>query len=366
MKYIYLFIFSFMNSVLWASDIYVLGKSLQFSSHKNMSDAKVINVNSGITLFKILEQTKDTVKVEMIQKNSKSTKQILYVSKKWFNRGTSIQDDAIVKFNLNPNDVIAPLSAPKKDCPEIPAEMPVAKKIIPKLKTSNVCENILENPDTTNDQYLICFKSIQDRFQDRLAEKKQSKRAYNVLSGLYELSKEEQKFMAYILTMYGEARGTVPREAQMAAVMQVIKNRTRQAREKGYPEANELDTVLQNNQFSIYRTKDKNWLAGMTATSDQLADVIKVYRNVNKYVIEANKNKGKLHDVSEKVYHFISHQLNLSQERPDWATSKNQVAMTVNGKGINNSNGHVFFQNVPWTFEPNNKYKRYAIKEGLI
>lgn len=357
-KYVILF-YLLATSPLYSEDVFLLSKTLEFSKNSQFTDLKMIHAQEkGITLFKVIEKVKNILKIEVIQKNGLPANEILYISEKWFNRGTKkTEDPSFINLKLDPNQALQNINSPLKlPCPGFDETTSAIFNSPP-----TICDKALLETPSSKEAHLQCFEFLQNKIKNKMSEKNRSKRAYQAISALYELKEHEQKFLAYLLTMYGEARGTKPVKEQMAGVMKVIQNRTEYAKEKGFLDANELDVVLQNNQFSMYNVQDNNWEVALNANFEEMSDAVDVYMEKDSFQIKINQKKQT--KKTDSVYHYISKMLYLSEDRPLWSLPSNHVNLAVNGSVLNNSNGHVFFSNVPWTFEPTNKYKKYAEKE---
>lgn len=264
----------------------------------------------------------------MIQENGKSVNKTLFVSSNWLAKGTS---ESAVPFQVDPNKIVS--SAGIASC-----EMPSA------VDPTNPC-SVIDSGQTDPELFITCFESIKRKLNIKTSES-----AYNNISKLYSLPPAEQKFMAMVLTMYGEARGTRPAEENMAMVMKVVENRTRVAQEQ-CTGANELDVVLQSSQFSMFNPRDPNWKAALGASGDDLTEVMKVFALRN--------STYRCENVRDNVCHYHVPGI----DRQAWMETRKKVSVTVNGTAIRD---HQFYAGVAWAFNPSNSYKRYAEKKGYV
>lgn len=354
MKWVLLLAFVLSPSLVLAQEVFLLTKALDFSSSPGLKSARPINVGKHPTLLKKVSESKGVVKVQLLQQNGKAVNKTLYVSAKWFNRGTQAKAEA---FHADPNQLVRNATkAPEPDCQE---DEPVSEKIesyVPIMAQpyTGVACSVLEGPTQEVDLFLKCFEDIQKRLQYNSAS------AYKSLSKLYTLSPSEQKFMAMILTMYGEARGAHPPEAQMAAVMKVIENRTTKARETD-PTSNELDVVLQDAQFSMYNPKDKNWRAALSASPDEMRGAVKVFASRG-----ADQCVSKPPSKGDFIYHYATSELCSSSRRPNWIHQGKKIQLQVGGSPLTSSGAHYFYADVPWRFNSSNRYREYAEQQGDI
>ncbi|MFP5385725.1 MAG: cell wall hydrolase, partial [Bacteriovoracia bacterium] len=264
------------------------------------------------------------------QENGKEVNKVLYISTKWFEKGTS---PSATVFQTDPNEIVNNAVDTNLVC-EAPKD----------LDPNDPC-SVLDSGHDNPDLFMSCFDSIRQKL--RLSS---TGTAYATLSKLYSLPPSEQKFMAMVLTMHGEARGTRPPEENMAAVMKVIENRTRYAQERS-PGSSELDVVFQSSQFSMYNPRDPNWKAAITGSSEELANAIKVYAYRN--------STYRCQQIKENVCHYHVPGI----DKQDWMESRKIVNVTVNGERITE---HQFYAGVAWAFNPNNPYKNYARRQGYI
>lgn len=362
MRTFIIILFIIFSPILLAKELFVLNKPLQFSTDSSMQKSKMLSPGDGLTVFKILENNGKVLKVKMIQHNGQASNKIFYTSASWFKQGTKEKNEKAFKLHLNPHDVVDNMSRPQVPCLDVVKTDPPK----PKVDTPNLCNGVIDNPKSTAEQYMSCFSFLQAKLQKRMSVKKLKYRANQTLSGLYDLNSSEQKLMAYLLTMYGEARGAKPTYEQMAGVMKVIENRTRYAHETGHPEANELDVVLQDSQFSMYNSNDRNWEIAINAKPEDMLDAIKVYQNKDKIKFKSEvKAKAKL-NMPENVFHYITTALKESVNSPEWSKHKTPENFKVNGQSLNQENGHEFFAGVAWSFNPTNKYKKIAKHDGIF
>jgi hypothetical protein len=318
----------------FADDIFLLTQPLEFSEEPGAPGTQ-INVLSGATLMKRLSTENGLVKVQVFQENGREVNKIRYLSEKWFNLGTS--PSHLSQFHIDPNVLVERLNA-GPECEE---------------DTAKACA-VLDTENSDVALYTECFEAIQNKISF-----KSSDSAYTSLSKLYALSESEKRFMAMILTMYGEARGTTPPEEHMAAVMKVITNRTRIAKAE-YPDATELDVVLHNSQFSMFNPRDPNWKAALKADAENMKIAIGVF-------VERNSYKYRTSDPqisADSIFHYMSTALFNSKKKIAWASDT--IDVFVNEKLVTSKNAHVFFDDIAWNFTPKNRYKKYAKKKGII
>lgn len=350
MKLILLLGLLFATNLALAQEVFLLTKSLDFSNSPGLKGARAMAVGKQPTLMKKLSEKNGVIKVQIFQQNGKSVNKTMYVSAKWFKRGT---DSKAEKFHTDPNEIVEKSTkAPELECEE--EERVVRPQPFHHGGLTGGACSVLDSNSEDVELYLKCFQYIQNRLEFN------SKSAYKTLSKLYTLSPSEQKFMAMVLTMYGEARGARPTDAQMSAVMKVIENRTTKARESN-PESNELDVVLQDSQFSMYNPKDRNWRAALTATPEEIREAVKVFATNG-----AGQCVSKPSSQTDDVYHYATSQLCNSRNRPDWIRQGQRVQMKFDGAPITSSGAHYFYADVPWTFKPYNRYRQYAEQVGDI
>jgi hypothetical protein len=166
--------------------------------------------------------------------------------------------------------------------------------------------------------------------------------------------------MALVLTGFGESRGVPPPDLQMSAVMKVIENRTEYGRKK-YPHITELDVVLQNINFSMYNEGDPNWRDAIGASRISIKKAIQAYVDLPSRKFETNAGD----DSADKVYHYAEVGL-CSSGKVNWVEPGKEVSLTIDGQKLPSAKGHLFYQRIPWTFVPTNKYKDYAKKNDLL
>ena len=350
----------FSANLSWGVDIFLLTQPLQLSSTEDLKSVQSFSVSGQPTLLKKLSEKNGVTKVQLIQVNGVASQQIVYVSSKWFSQGTRTK--AIDPFQIDPNKLIKDLTkTPSKNClPNIVilGTQPIEEN--PDIK--DPCHILLGEKNNYSEKqkeeiHMACFDNIKKKLNISYKNS-----AYQAIAKLYSLPKEQQIFMAQILTMYGEASGAVPPAEQMAAVLQIVDNRTRLAKTK-YREANQLDVVLQNSQFSMFNPSDFNWKRAMFASKFELKTAVHVLVNREKYSIKSTgKNK-----IAKNVYHYMATELCGGDNHPAWAVDcTGATVVSVNGVKLEASNGHVFFTSIPWSFNPSNRYKTYAKKhEGV-
>lgn len=333
--FICLILLSLISFPAIGEDVFLLTHPLNFSEAPGRAGVQ-INVGSQPTLMRRLSSENGITKVQIFQENGREVNKIRYLGERWFEQGTSLS-----QFQVDPNKIIADVNDP--DCEE--------DKLV-EASTAKACE-VLDTQNSDVNLYTHCFESIQKKLKI-----KKSDSAYVTISKLYTLPKNQQRFMAMLLTMYGEARGTNPPELHMASVMRIVDNRMRIAREK-HPESTELDVVLQNSQFSMFNPRDPNWKAAITANSEKMMNALKTYATQSTYAFGTKKPGYK----GENIFHYMTSSLYHSGNI-DWATKP--IEVTVNNKVLKARNAHVFFDNIAWSFAPSNRYKEYAHKKGLI
>lgn len=294
------------------------------------------------TLIRKISEKNGITEVEIFQEDGKTVSKRMTISTKWLARGT--KSNGMEEFRVDPNPIVENLNP---DC-DPKEEEAITTPVVPVVPSAEACK-VLSSGEEDIEKHIECFASIQQRLD--FANPGTS---YQSLSKLYTLSKEEQKFMAYILTMYGEARGLDPVEQQMAAVAKVIDNRTKYAQEE-YPEASELDVVLQNSQFSMFNPRDVNWKKAISADPAEMRDAIRVFATKTIEQCTAPDN----------VFHYATTQLCQSRGRPRWASPSRKITMDFTDlDGL--LRGHTFFADVAWNFNPSNRYKEYAQDNGMI
>ena len=277
---------------------------------------------------------------------------MMYVSSKWLSAGTT--PSPVASFEIDPNVVLTKINPQCKPVEKETAEAPLASAVQTK-GLSPACQVLgTENPNP--EAYVNCLGEIKAKLKY-----KDSDTASVTISKLYGLHPLEQKFMAYILTMHGEASGMRPPVPHMAGVMKTIENRLAYARKK-YPEANELDVVLQNLQFSMYNKNDPNWRRAIKASPQMMMAAITTYAKRNIMSIETSPRGPEVN----KVYHYATTDLCNSRSAPPWKDSRKHVKLVVDGSAVAIPKGHMFFRDIPWTFSPNNNYRSYAKQEGII
>ena len=331
---IYLILLSTLCVSAFADDIFLLTQPLELSEEPGVPGIQM-NVLPGATLMKRLSTENGLVKVQIFQENGKEVNKIRYLAEKWFALGTS--PSHLSQFQIDPNVLVQRLNA-GPECEE---------------DTSKACA-VLDTESGDVALYTECFEAIKNKLSF-----KSSDNAYTSLSKLYALSASEKKFMAMILTMYGEARGTIPPEEHMAAVMKVIVNRTRIAQAE-YPEVNELDVVLHNSQFSMFNPGDPNWRAALKADAENMKTAISVFVERNSYKYRTDDPKIS----ADSIYHYMSTALYNSKQKIAWATDT--IDLYVNEKLVSPKDAHVFFDDIAWNFTPKNRYKKYAQKKGIL
>jgi hypothetical protein len=357
----------FFSGLVWAEEVFILTDQLQFSSSQNLTKARGISPTKEITLFKKISEKNGVTKLLLFQLNGNPRSETVYISSKWFARGT--RGGSIESFKVDPNNL---LNAFNKNinceyCQANAGEEEQATRPNPKIDNAYVtgrgndsCSILKSNSqniseENNEEKYLDCFDSIIKKINISYQNS-----AYKTISKLYLLPPEQQIFMARILTMYGEASGAIPPEEQMAAVLQVVNNRTRVAQEK-YPKINQLDVVLQNSQFSMFNPKDSNWKRALFASRDKVKEAVHVLANPAKYIMK--DTKGHI----ENIFHFMTPNLCHYKFRPSWIKSCEEKShVKVNDVKLNSPNGHIFFANIPWAFNPKNRYKEYARQHGGI
>lgn len=335
-----------------ASEVFLLTKPLNFSSAPTLQNPVEVKVGENPTLIRHLSTSKGVSKVQIIQANGRSVNKVMYVSSKWFSAGTT--PSPVSSFEVDPNVVLTKINPQCKpveeEAPEAPQASPVQTKGL-----SPSCQVLgTENPDP--EAYVNCLGEIKAKLKY-----KDSDSASVTISKLYGLHPLEQKFMAYILTMHGEASGMRPPVPHMAGVMKTIENRLVYARKK-YPDANELDVVLQNLQFSMYNKNDPNWRRAIKATPQMMMAALTTYAKRNIMSIETSTRGPEVN----KIYHYATTDLCNSRSAPPWKDSRKHVKLVVDGSSVAIPKGHMFFRDIPWTFSPNNNYRAYAKQEGII
>jgi hypothetical protein len=349
---------------------YLLTKGLSFSTKPNLiSDPILINVTAQPTMLRKLHSNGKVALVQIYQQDGKPVNKKFYVSEEWLGKGTAVQD-----FKVDPNVIVAGAAEPEcGDDFKVDEEEPIPKVVKEEVVQVEIQErsdptacNVLNTESAHAALYTKCYESIRAKLKFNKDDS-----SYKNLSKLYTLSEKEKHFMAALFTMYGEARGTRPPEENMASILFVLENRLSYAKSKGHTNANLLDVAVQNSQFSMFNPSDPNWKAAITADSTKMAAAIKVYAQ--------RKSTFAKHSITNDVYHYATAGLCKSKNPPDWAltkvktTVKEKVIVTekLKARANVNVNGHnivhhYYFKDVPWTFNPNNRYKTYAEQEGLI
>lgn len=251
---------------------------------------------------------------------------------------------------VDPNELVKESTLPPFHCDD-----EEDTKISQDTKSTGACSILNAKNGGDINKFIACFDSIKEKLKITKASS-----PYETISKLYKLPPQEQTFMAMVLTMYGEARGTNPPGENMAAVMKVIENRTVFARKKS-PQANELDVVLQTSQFSMYNPHDDNWSLAINSSGAQIASAIKVFANRN-----TTYNTDRMPD---NIYHY--HVPGIKKQV--WMNVKNRVKVVLNGKVIADEGDdpkykseHYFYEDVSWSFNINNPYRKYAKKKGFV
>lgn len=326
---------------VFADEPLLLTKSLNFSSSPNLKKSQILQVGKRPTLMRKIGESNGVTEVEVFQMNGKSVQKKLYISTKWLKKGT---DQSAVEFHTDPNTIVN--SDPfELMCPKV--EEPSFERTS-NSESSQGC-SVLATGSTDVNAHLECFNEIKEKLHV-----KSPYTAYKAISKLYTLAPAEQKFMAMILTMFGEARGTNPVQANMAAVMKVIENRTNKAQESD-PDLNELDIVLQDAQFSMFNPRDPNWKKALKASESEMRNSIEVFATKQSRTCDVAPPKFD----EDHVYHYATF-------APYWAHQGQEVKMLVDGEKLSSSGAHRFWAKVPWSFTSSNRYKRYAKKKGLL
>jgi hypothetical protein len=275
-----------------------------------------------------------------------------FVSSDWFEAGA--KKNTIIPFKLDPKKMIVKAISYDKDCNIVPIYDP---KVLLKAEIEEYKKNpcsILTQKEISKEinieeVYMGCLDSIKTKLNISYKDN-----AYKAISKLYTLPKIEQSFMAKILTMYGEASGTKPPSEQMSAVLKVIENRTRVVKEN-YPEATELDVVLQNSQFSMFNPSDPNWRRALFADNDEIQKAIHVLAKKDEYKIKVDKKKK-----VDNIFHYMAKSLCDSPPPPPWVSDcKSDTKLEINKTSLIDKNGHLFFEDLKWAFNPNNRYVLY-------
>lgn len=339
MRYAYFLITLLWITSVFADEVFLLTKSLDFIPEGSKRQI-TIRPKDQPTLIRKLSEKNGITEVEIFQENGKSVSKRMTISTKWLSRGT--QSNGLTEFTVDPNPIVANLN------PDCDKKEEASEPVVPVVPSAEACK-VLSSGEQDVEKHIECFASIQQRL-----DLNNPSSSYKTLSKLYTLSPEEQKFMAYILTMYGEARGLDPVEQQMAAIAKVIDNRTKYAQSE-FPNASELDVVLQNSQFSMYNPRDPNWKTAISADPAEMRDAIRVF---------ATKAMDSC-TTADNVYHYATTDLCRSRARPRWATPSRKVTMDFTDlSGL--LRGHTFFADVAWNFAPSNRYKDYAEENGLL
>lgn len=175
----------------------------------------------------------------------------------------------------------------------------------------------------------------------------------NYLRAMYtELSEEEQRFMALMVTAYGEAINQS--ENEMAWVMKTINNRLRKLRSYGHSHINELDVVLHKSQYSVYspNTEYATWdnAIGLEKSSNFSKAVLKLSGAYAKYMSGTYTHSNA--SFADRVYHFVTKAV----------TSKTDWARDNPGKKVNvGKTAHNFYRDIgiknkfECTYNPKNR-----------
>jgi hypothetical protein len=256
----------------------------------------------------------------------------------------------VTSFNVDPNVIIKEANTVCED-----QEVPVASDVIsPSSQLSPSCQ-VLETNNSNPEDYLNCLGETK-----ALLKYKDSDSASKTLSKLYSLHPLQQKFMAYVLTLHGETSGVPNPVPHMAGVMKTIENRLAYAQKK-YPQANELDVVLQNSQFSMYNSRDPNWRRVIKEKPEKMLAAITTYVKRKSFSIQLSPPSPKI----DQIYHYATEACMLKYP-PKWKDSSKHVKLVVDGRPLEIANSHMFYRNIAWAFNPKNIYKSYAEQEGLI
>lgn len=190
-----------------------------------------------------------------------------------------------------------------------------------------------------------CLESIKESIIKGAKNKDGSLNRERVFKNLYNnLNKKEQEFAALTLTAFGEAGILAPPLEEMVMVMKVVSNRAAYAREKGFAEANELDSALQKAQFSMYNKNDPSWQRAIKSGHGHPHTI----NSIKSYILYHNTNIENAREV-EKVYHYHTNYVS-----PDWKETSKIVKPVLNGKNLKQSGTrHLFFKNIPWSFRHN-------------
>jgi hypothetical protein len=315
-------------------EVFLLTHPLNFSEVPGRAGVQ-ISVGAQPTLMKRLSSENGVTRVQIFQENGKAVNKIRYLSEHWFEQGTSLSN-----FEIDPNKIIADVNDPDCDEEAINDE------------TNRACA-VLDTQSSDVNLYTHCYETIH-----RKLNIKGSDSAYVTISKLYTLPENQQRFMAMLLTMYGEARGTKPPELHMASIMRIIDNRLRIAKQR-HLESTELDVVLQNSQFSMFNPRDPNWKAAITANSEKMMNALNTYATQSTYAFGTKRSGNN----GDNVFHYMTSSL-FNSGNISWATRP--IEVTVNNTVLKSRNAHVFFDNIPWSFSPSNRYKEYAHKKGLV
>ncbi len=175
-----------------------------------------------------------------------------------------------------------------------------------------------------------------------------------VYKNLYsKLNKKEQEFAAMTLTSFGEAGILAPPLEEMVMVMKILNNRKNYAINKGFDQANELDSALQHKQFSMWNKKDPNWKRALRASegNPQTENSIKAYIQYQNSSYSSNTEVN-------KIYHYHTNYVSA-----DWSAGKTHNPVKVNGKLLKQKGTrHKFFAKVPWSFKYNKEKKKHLAK----
>lgn len=188
------------------------------------------------------------------------------------------------------------------------------------------CEVLNVKPNTQEhyDQIVTCFNNLREVIKKAGTDKYGNLNRDLTFKALFtELNKKEQRFMAMVMTSFGEA-GILSSfgEQEITTVMKVIDNRTQMAREQKGNKISELDVALEPSQFSMYNANKNHWKEALNTNQKHkwMQRSLKAYINYQSTKFEPKP------DVDEMVYYhanFVS---------PSWSRNAPQLNVMANGQ----------------------------------
>ena len=190
----------------------------------------------------------------------------------------------------------------------------------------------------------VCLGAIKNKVISGNKNTNGSLNREKVFKAMYtNLTPAEQRFAALIFTAYGETRGISPVEENMAGVMKVIENRTRNVKQRtGRNDVNELDIALAPWQFSTFNAHDPNW---RKAINSPIMDISNS-KAIDAFIELRGKSFMPMPG-AEEIYHFHTQAMG----RPNWARNEPIIPFRVDGARLDtNSSGHQFYSGIAFPY----------------